>query len=422
MAGPGERWLILTQYYAPELGAPQIRLRALARELRRHGIAVEVLTGLPNYPNGVTFPEYRGRRWMVETIDDVRVRRTWLYAATGLSAPVRLANYLSFTATALVGALIGRRPDRMFVESQPLSLGLVALAMKYLRGVPYVYNVPDLQADIAREVGFLRNETMLRLMVKAEDLFLKRSWKVATVTRRFIEHFESRGISRSKITFLPNGVDTDFLRPLAPDEELLERWGLHGRKTFAYIGTHAYYHGLATLIEAAALLRGRDDIAFLLIGEGPERDSLKTMSREKGLTNVIFGASPYEEMARCYSVAYASLAVLRDMEVARKMRLSKVFPALSCGVPVIFSGAGETPELLEEHGAGVAVPPEDPTELARAIEELADDPARRDAMGRAGRGLAEEEFSWRAIVQRWLEEIGCAEPDSSDRSLADQRA
>ena len=66
---------------------------------------------------------------------------------------------------------------------------------------------------------------------------------------------------------------------------------------------------------------------------------------------VVFGASPYEEMARCYSIAYASVAVLKDIEVARKMRLSKVFPALSCGVPVVFAGAGETPELLVQHAA-----------------------------------------------------------------------
>ncbi len=186
--------MILTQYYAPELGAPQLRLRALARELRRQGIEVEVLTGVPNYPAGVKFPEYRGRLRIRETIDEVPIRRTWLYAATGHSASMRLANYFSFTATALVAALLGRKPDRMFVESQPLSLGVVALLMKWLRGVPYVYNVPDLQVDMARELGFVRSERMLSIMEKLENFFLGQSWNVSTVTHRFIEHFESRGV------------------------------------------------------------------------------------------------------------------------------------------------------------------------------------------------------------------------------------
>ena len=402
----GERWLILTQYYAPELGAPQLRLRALARELRRHGIQIEVLTGLPNYPTGITFAGYRGRWRMRETIDGVPILRTWLYGATGRSAAHRLANYFSFTATALIAALLGRKPDRMFVESQPLSLGVVGLALKWLRGVPYVYNVPDLQVDVARELGFLQSGATLSIMTKLENLFMRQAWNVATVTDRFIEHFEDRRVPRSKISFLPNGADTEFLRPLPPDEELLDRWSLRGKRTFVYIGTHAYYHGLSTLMDAAALLRHREDIAFLLVGDGPEREALRTRAHELELANVVFGSSPYEEMARCYSIAYASLALLKDIEVARKMRLAKVFPALSCGVPVIFSGAGETPELLERHGAGVGVRAEDPSELARAIEELADNPDQREAMGRAGRELAESQFSWRVIVDRWLQEIG----------------
>jgi glycosyltransferase involved in cell wall biosynthesis len=283
---------------------------------------------------------------------------------------------------------------------------VVALTMRWLRGVPYIYNVPDLQVDIAREVGFLRDGLLLRMMRGLEDLSLRNSWTVSTVTQRFVEHFEARGIARSRISFLPNGADTDFARPMEPDHELLGRWGLEGKKVFTYIGTHAYYHGLETLIEAADLLRNREDVAFLLIGEGPERERMRQLARERRLDNVVFGTSAYEEVPRCYSITYAAVAVLKDMEVARKMRLSKIFPALSCGVPVIFTGSGETAELLEANDAGVAVPAESPALLAQAIEEIVDDRARRDAMGRAGRELVEAEFSWNVIVHRWLTELG----------------
>src|SRR5271165_6164796 len=145
MVKPQPRWLILTQYYAPEIGAPQIRLRALARNLQRLGVDVEVLTAMPNYPAGKIFPGYSGRWRMTEGIDGVSVKRTWVYTATGRSAPVRLANYLSFPITALFAVLFGPRPKMLFVEAQPLSLGFVAVLMRSLRGVPYIYNVPDLQ-------------------------------------------------------------------------------------------------------------------------------------------------------------------------------------------------------------------------------------------------------------------------------------
>src|SRR5579863_4316240 len=114
------RWLILTQYYPPEIGAPQIRLRSLVRVLRSIGLQVNVLTALPNYPAGKIFPKYVGRWRVREEIDGAPVQRTWVYAATGRSAMVRLANYFSFTTTSLLAALTGPRPDILFVESQPL--------------------------------------------------------------------------------------------------------------------------------------------------------------------------------------------------------------------------------------------------------------------------------------------------------------
>jgi colanic acid biosynthesis glycosyl transferase WcaI len=403
---PGRRWLILTQYYPPEIGAPQIRLRSVARELQRHGIGVEVLTAVPNYPTGRIFPGYAGHWKIKENIEGVSVTRTWVYAGTGKSVPVRLANYLSFTFTALITALTGPRPDLMLVESQPLSLGLVAVLMKWLRKVPYIYNVPDLQVDVARQMGFMKSRSFLGLAFRLENLFLRQSWKVSTVTHRFIEHFRDRGLSEEQITFLPNGADTDFLKPRPASYELLDRWGLHGEKVFLYVGTHAYYHGLETLIEAATLLRENSDIAFLMVGEGPERTRLKATCVDRKLDNVIFGTSPYEEMDELYSIAFASIATLRNIEVAKGMRLSKIFPSLSCGVPVIYSGFGEAADLIRTTKCGIVVEPENPMLLAQAIKTLASRPDMRSELGRCGRTLVEREYSWSAIVQRWLTEIG----------------
>lgn len=403
------RWLVLTQYYPPEIGAPQIRLRSVVRELRRHGVAIEVLTAMPNYPAGRVFPAYKGRWTMREEIDGIPVRRTWIYAGTGKSVSVRLANYLSFTLTALGGALFGRKPDLLFVESQPLSLGVVALLMKWLRGVDYIYNVPDLQIDVARQLGFLRNGLLLRAAWHLENYVLRHSANVSTVTKRFIEHFQERGLPRERISFLPNGADTAFLRPLEPSRQLLDRWKLNGKKVFVYVGTHAFYHGLDTMIDAASLLRDREDLAFLLVGEGPERERLTRLASDRQLRSVVFGESPYEEMDQLYSIAYASLATLRNIEVAHGMRLSKVFPSLSCAVPVIYSGTGEAAELLTKERCGIVVPPEDPERLSKAIERLAAEPHLRDELGQRGRKLVLANYSWSSIVDRWMKEIGFEE-------------
>jgi glycosyltransferase involved in cell wall biosynthesis len=255
-------------------------------------------------------------------------------------------------------------------------------------------------------MGFMKNRPFLRVAFHLENLFLRQAWKVSTVTDAFIKHFQTRGLCREQITFLPNGADTEFLKPMEASPELLDRWGVHGKKVFLYVGTHAYYHGLETLIEAAALLRNEPEIIFLMVGDGPERGRLKKLSQELGLMNVIFASSPYEEMDQLYSIAYASIATLRNIEVANGMRLSKIFPSLSCGVPVIYSGFGEAADLIRATQCGMVVEPENPTLLAQAVKTLASQPETRSDLGRSGRTLVEREYSWTAIVQRWLTEIG----------------
>ena len=157
----------------PEIGAPQIRLRSVVSELRQRGNEVEVLTAMLYYPTGKIFPGYSGRWRMRDEIDGVPVRRTWIYAGTGKAAHIRLANYFSFTLTALIAALFGPRPDVMFVESQPLSWGLVAILMKWLRGVPYISRCLDLQVDVAGQLGFMRNRSLLRWAFVLENFFLR---------------------------------------------------------------------------------------------------------------------------------------------------------------------------------------------------------------------------------------------------------
>ena len=177
---------------------------------------------------------------MHEKVDGIPVKRTWVYAGTGKSARIRLLNYFSFTLSALLVVLMGPRLDVLFVESQPLSLGIVAVLMKWLRGVPYIYNVPDLQVDVARQLGFIRNEMFLRLSFNMENIFLRHAWKVSTVTHGFIKHFVMRGVTRKKVTFLPNGADADFLRPQPCCQDLINRWRLNNKKVFLYAKCKMY--------------------------------------------------------------------------------------------------------------------------------------------------------------------------------------
>jgi glycosyltransferase involved in cell wall biosynthesis len=155
-----------------------------------------------------------------------------------------------------------------------------------------------------------------------------------------------------------------------------------------------------------------------MVGDGPERERIRNLAIEKGLENIVFARVPYEGSNDLYSVAYASVATLRNVPVAQGMRLSKIFPALSCGVPVIYSGEGEAAELLRNHRCGITVAPEDASALAEAISKLAQNPGMRHELGKNGRSLVQHEYSWSTIVDRWLQQM--EHPDTNVPSAVEQ--
>jgi glycosyltransferase involved in cell wall biosynthesis len=251
---------------------------------------------------------------------------------------------------------------------------------------------------------------------------MKQAYSVATVTHAFIEHFISaRGVPRAQISFLPNGVDLENLRPLPYDNDYAAKLGVGGKKVFTYAGTHADYQGLDVILDAAKQLKDRPEVVFLMVGKGPERQRLINRAKSEGVTNVLFRDSPFDEVSLLMSISYGFVVVLRNIPAAQKMRLSKTFPPLACGVPVIYSGVGESAEIIRKNGCGIVALPEHPASLAQAVLQLVDAPEKRVAFSKAGLRLVEREFSWATIVTNWLRQLEQAPSESDKVSILDDQ-
>ena len=185
---------------------------------------------MPNYPDGVIHEGYRGSLRLSDEVDGVSVHRIWLYPAGGKNPFKRLLNYLSFTFHTLFYLNLARRKDIIFIEAQPITLALYGLFARWLFKVPYIYNTPDLQVEIAAERGWI-GKSFVRTAALIETHLMKQAYSVATVTHAFIEHFIStRGVPRERMSFLPNGVDLEHLRPLPYNETMRERWELKAKR------------------------------------------------------------------------------------------------------------------------------------------------------------------------------------------------
>ena len=213
------RFLLLTQYYPPEVGAAQIRLSAFARELREAGHEVDVVTALPNYPSGTLDPADRWRLGRRERIDGVDVARVWHFTATGAGVR-RLASYLSFTATGLVAALGARRPDVVFVESPPLFLGVAGWLAARRFGAAMVLNVSDLWPDSVRDIGAFSSGPWLGMAERLEHWLYRRATAVTAVTEGIRDRLiQLKGVEPEKVLFLPNGADTRVFHPVQRSQD-----------------------------------------------------------------------------------------------------------------------------------------------------------------------------------------------------------
>lgn len=400
------RFLILTQYFPPEIGAAQTRLEAMTVELTRMGHDVEVVTAMPNYPRGRIFPEYRGRLYSREVRNGVTVHHVWIYAAMG-GGLLRLLNYGSFVLMSTLGLLRSKRPDFVFIESPPLPLTLAGYLFARIWGVPSIMNVADLWPDAALEMGFLKEGPMVRLIRMLERWSYRHATYVNAMTEGIRETLLSQKALRpEKVLFLPNGVDTLHYYPRPIDTLLKRQLGLDGRKVILYQGTHGHAHGLDSVLRAAKLLEAERDIHFLLIGDGSERHNLEVLCKELALRNVTFhDPVSIRELPSYFSLAVCGLVSLRDLPHLNRARPAKMFPILASGMPIIFVGQGEGAKLALQAKAAVVVPPEDPQALATAVLRLIQNPDAIQELGANGRRFVETNLQWSKLVGAWLSQL-----------------
>ena len=409
------RFLILTQYFPPEIGGAMTRLKSFALELLRQGHEVEVVTSMPNYPRGEFFAGYKNAFYKKELLDGSTVHRVWLYPAVG-SVLKRMLNYTSFSLTCLYGLLRARRPDYLFVESPPLFLSFPAFLAGIFWRAPFIFNVADLWPDVIVDSGFMEEGFIIRRLRAVEHWSYRRAAHVNTVTDWLMSVLvEKKSVPEEKLLFLPNGVDTRKFRPSPPDEDLKKRLGLASKQIVLWAGTLGYAHGLDKVLEAAKLLEARKELHFLFVGDGSARGALLRLKQELRLTNATFlDPVSLDEVPAYYSICFCGLSSLIDIPLFEGARPSKLFPILASGKPLLFVGKGESARLVQSSQGGMVVPPGDPQQLAEAILHLADNPALCASLGENGRRFAEDHLDWSLLVSRWLRHLTSGQaPQSS---------
>jgi hypothetical protein len=392
----------MCQYFAPEVSAPSARGLEMARVWRDAGHTVKVLTAFPNHPRGVVPEGYRGHRRMVEPMEGLTVYRSWVYVTPNEGFVKRILNHLSFTASAVVQTLPRIGSLDVLVVSSPSFFPVVAAwVVSRVKRVPFVFEVRDLWPGIFVMLGVLKDGPILRVLEALEMFLYRRAAHVVTVTHAFKRILVARGVPEAKVTVITNGVDLELFRPAPRDEARKAAWGVDGKRVALYLGTHGISQALETHLAAAERLRGREDLAFVFVGEGARKRTLMALAEARGLTNVHFlDPVPKAEVPACYAAADVCFVPLRDIPLFDSFIPSKIFEILGCARPIIGSVEGEPAAILAASGAATVVPPEDVDGLVSALTAMLDDPDLA-ARGARGRAFVEAHYDRVALALRY---------------------
>ncbi|HEX8252895.1 MAG TPA: glycosyltransferase family 4 protein [Thermoanaerobaculia bacterium] len=391
-----------SHYFTPEIGAPSSRIYDLSQEWIRDGHEVQVATCFPNHPTGELYPGYRKQWYGRESLDGIDVHRYWTYITPNKGFLKKTIGHVSFYPTAIAGARHVGAPD-VFIGTSPTFFAAMAaekIARRQRR--PFVMEVRDLWPALFVELGVLKNRFAISMLEKLELSLYRRARRVVTVTEAFRRNLIERGVPESKVAVIPNGANVDFWREAGEGDALRTRLGLTDKFVVLYIGAHGISQALTSILRAAARLRDADEVRFVFVGEGAEKEKLLEFTRAEGLQNVIF-LDPVgkAEVRAYYSAADVCVVPLRDIPIFDTFIPSKMFEILAMQTPIVGSLRGEAASILESSGGAVVVPPENDEAIANAIRELARDPSRRAAMGERGREFVIDHYSRSALAARY---------------------
>lgn len=400
------KFLIITQYFPPEVGAAQTRLAATSRALQQLGHSVEVVTAMPNYPQGRVDSNYQGELYRCENFQGALVHRFWLWTSQG-KALGRLLTYLSLMITSTAGIFKINKPDVVMVNSGPLFLGLTGFIYSRIFKVPMIFYVADLWPRSVEHLQGLGTTFFMKLALALEAWIYKKSKYVVAVTEGVREILlKEKNLPPEKVLFLPNGVDTEVFHPREPLEKLIQTLQLKDKKVFIYAGNHGYAHALETVIETAALMQDHPEVIFLLVGGGSEKDRLKKLAADRKVAQVLF-IDPVDPviLADYIQLAYMGLIHVRNSPLALETRPAKMFPLMAMGKAVLYAGFGEGAGLLESCGGGWIVSPENPKALKDKILELISQESEVQARGQKNLRFVQEKMNFSKLVSDWLETL-----------------
>ncbi|MFN9581832.1 MAG: glycosyltransferase family 4 protein [Bacteroidota bacterium] len=379
------RIVILTQYYPPEMGAPQSRLFETAQGLKKRGWDVRIVTSMPNYPTGKIFNGYKRKIYSHETHEGIHITRTWIYASNSKKAFPRIVSMLSFSFTCLLTlfALRKFKPAFILTESPPLTLALSGITLSALCSARHIMNVSDIWPLSAFELGAVKKGTLYSILDWLEKQAYRNSYAATGQSEEILTHLKKAKIKH--VHLCRNGVDINRFAQKSAYETHDDTL----RIVYAgLLGVAQGIYDLCTHIDYASL-----GAELHIYGDGAEQKMITDyIDTHPGCGVVYHGKAGRNEIPTILSTYQCTIIPL--IKPIYGAVPSKIYEAMAAGLPIIFAGGGEGAKIIRDHRCGWICEPLSFIEMSAVLEKIKSTP--REEMKRLsenGRNAAIQFFN-----------------------------
>jgi len=395
------RILIYSANFAPEQTGIGKYSGDMALWLADQGHSVRVVAAPPYYPMWKVDPSYARPLYRREMWHGVDVLRAPLWVPKkprGVSRVLHLMSF-AFTSFPLVVAQVSWRPDLVMTVAPSFLCAPAALLTARLSGARSWLHLQDFEVDLAFRMGLLKGRWVKRLVLRMERAILRRFDRVSSISSRMVETLLTKGVDPKRTFYFPNWVDIARIKPSLNGGAYRAQLGIPlNAAVVLFSGSLGGKQGLTIIPEAARLLRAREDIIFLVCGDGVMKPQLQEMAAD--LPNFRFlPLQPIERLGELLTMADIHL-LPQSADAADLVLPSKLSGMLASGRPVIATGGEGTELHAVVSKCGLVVTPHDTEGFAAAISRLVDEPAYRQELGHRARAHAESNFERDAVLTR----------------------
>ena len=390
--------LIVSQYFWPE----NFSVNVIAKYLVDQGHKVDVLTGIPNYPQGKAFDGYGLFKNLHQEHDGIRISRVWMKTRGTKGGDKRLIlNYLSYAFNASVAMLgrLGEKYDATFVyEMSPITQAYPALFLRKLKKVPMCLYVGDLWPDTLFSHG-LSGGKVKRILTKKCSSIYKRTDHIIAVNESFIEPINNYTNNSRPISYIPQAVE-ELYKPVKSTGELRKQLGIAENDFIVmFAGNIGFAQSPKTIVEAANKTKDNSRIHYVFVGDGTLRQDCEEYCKNNSLRNVYFiGRKPQGEMPELIAEADALFITLKNQSNYNLTLPGRTQAFMASGKPIICCANGETARVIKTAGCGLIAEADNADELAYRITECFDMPKEElNLMGNRGLEYSKKHYDMKTV-------------------------